>query len=495
MFNNFNETGDYYVNTFMLGATGTGSSASPFKTISEAINAVGNVAGKKIVISGGGLIQEDCTKKNGVIRSVGIVFYFDGGYAKTDMSMPNPFMVLTIDTVYNMEFLNGVFNYSPHIVISGYLCSYYNCIFDSVVFNAGLNSSLSFVKCALRNVTFTNAAYSCIVRMTQCVLDNYLASGVWSFSAISSYITKQRNGSLANVTSIADCCCMPNSVVSELGYTIVAQPSFIDPARLRYNSLEGSSLIGKGSVDQVLNIRSACGIPGVARRSLSTDPVWDAANGAVYDGIEPDGEGGFRLVANTYYGTVISAPVVYDKYTLLDTVKLNISTVIVDNKPLVNSDAVRAEHTGYASNQSTVANQLYLSPHAISVAGYYVGMTLHILSGAGVAGSYDITGYDPISKAVTLSSACGGTDTTTRYAIESRHVLRYDFLMRFCGRGEDITLCDYAAYEINAPAYYSILNGVLSGNADASYNHNARRQPVGTTYQFKIAINNREYGS
>lgn len=494
MYNNYNETGDYYVNTFMLGASGNGSATSPFKTIAEAINAVGSATGKKIVISGGGFIQENATKIQGVLRTNPITFYFDGGYAKTDMSLLNYFVTMSFDAVYNMEWVNGLFVYSPSIVVSASNCNYYNCVFDSVVFSPGVNYAINYVKCVMRNVTYSNAGYQTIVRMTQCVLDNYNAIGAWSISAVSTYVTKQRNGSLAAVTSIADCCCLPNSVVSEIGYTIVSAPAFVDPIRLRYNSLEGSSLVGMGSVDQALNTRQACGLPGVARKSLSTDPAWDVANGALYDNIEPDGDGGFRLVAGAYYGTVTSAPVLYDKYTLLNTVKLNISTVIVDNKPLVNSDIIRAEHTGYASSECTVINQLNLSLHAIGIFDYYVGMTLHVLSGAGTAGQYEITSYDHINKVVTLLSACGATDTTTKYAIESRYVLRYDYMMRFCGRGEDINQSAYAGYEINTPAYYSVTNGVISGNADASYVHNARRQPVGTTFQFRIAINNREYG-
>lgn len=504
MYNKFNEVGDYFVNTFQQGSGGDGTSTAPYKTIAQAITAVGTQSGKRIIIAGGGLIQEDCSVINGVPRtssnSTAIVFVFDSGYAKTDCSMSQAFMVMSNDTVYNMQWLNGSLLYDISAIHSSFIyntMTLYNCVLDGVRLPAGIGYVINVYNSVVKRCLFPVAGgYSQSTRLTNCVIvDTQSRSAAHNISALSTYVGRMQSGAAMAVTSLGDCCCMAGAVVDAAGYTIVDEPSFVDAVMLRYNSLEGCSLIGKGSADPILGIRRNCGIPGVARKSLSTDPVWMVANGAVYNNIEPDGEGGFRLVEGAYYGTVESAPVVYDKYTLLDNVKLNISTVMVDGKPLVNSDAVRAEHISHAGAASAVEDQVYLNANAIGVQDYYVGMTLHILSGSGVAGAYDITAYDHVSKLVSISGNCGATDTTTQYMVESKTVLRYDFLMRFCGRGDDIATKPYAAYEINTTAYYSVNDGVVSGNADVGYVPAARRQPVATTYQFKIAINNREYGA
>lgn len=504
MYNKYNEVGDYYVNTFQQGSGGDGTSTAPYKTIAQAITAVGTQNGKRIIIAGGGLIQEDCSVVNGVLRtstnSRAIVFVFDSGYAKTDCSMPTAFKVMSNDTVYNMQWLNGSMLYdisAVHASLPYTTLTLYNCVLDGVKLPAGNGFKINIYNAVVKRcLFFTGVGYSQNTRLTNCVIvDTQSRAATHYISALSTYVGRMQSGAAMDVQNLGDCCCMAGAVVDAASYTIVDEPSFVDAVMLRYNSLEGCSLTGKGSADPILGIRRNCGLPGIARKSLSTDPVWMVANGAVYDNIEPDGEGGFRLVEGACYGTVESAPVVYDKYTLLDNVKLNISTVMVDGKPLVNSDAVRAEHISHAGAASAVVGQMYLNANAIDVQDYYVGMTLHILSGSGIRGNYEIVAYDHVSKLVSISGNCGATDTTTQYMVESKTVLRYDFLMRFCGRGEDISTKSYAAYEINMPAYYSVTDGVISGNADVGYVHAARRQPVATTYQFKIAINSREYGA
>lgn len=502
MKNKFNEIGDYYVNTFQHSDGGDGSALSPFKSIAQAITAVGTATGKKIVIAGGGLIQEDCSVINGAPRngtnSKAIIFFFDGGYAKTDCLAATPFKITTADTVYNMSWINGSYTYLFATYVAGSLVLN-RCILDSVVFPAMASpSSIKMTECILKQCLLTQpgSGYTMPVTLVNCVLDKTYSKGAgFKISAVSSYVSSMSNSSPIDVTSIADCCCKAGAVIDTTNFTIVDEPSFVDPVMLRYYSLEGCSLSGKGSPDPILNIRRNAGIPGLTRKTLSTDSLWSEASGAIYDGLEPDGNGGFRLMPGRYYGTAMSSVLVFNQYTLLNNVKMPISTTVSDNMPVIHADATRAEHEAYASATSVNTSEVILSMHASSVDDYYTGMFLNILYGSGTAGRYEIIAYDGATRTATLSSACGTTDETTRYYVESSVLARYDFKMRFCGRGEDITSMQFAAYESDSPLYYSVEAGVLSGNADAGYNYAARRQPVATQFQFIIAINSRSYGS
>lgn len=498
---NFKEVGDYYVDTFGGNDTNPGTATAPFFRITKAIDAVGTSSGKTIVIGGGGLIQEDCTKlSSGTARSTSnsnaITFVFDG-YAVTDCSQTTYFKICGVtgiaDSVSNMWWANG----SSKVIASNYAVGIlYNCVLHNIYLQSGvLNASY-----AAKNTVFTGcsagASASTTITADNCVFyKNKLSDAVvHKYVAKNCYFSLNSTGGLngAITTNNGGNTCESGAIS---GATVVGDPQFISPEDLIFRVLPTSPLIGGGAEDILTKLKADSGLGGTTNQYNGLSTIFSKSSGAVYsqtggiDDVEVLPSGMFALIVSSFYGTVTSAVIDGGKIVKIKRLGSRMATTYTGKHPDCMPDFLRAEHLAAASATAPDTTSIVLATRASSTNDYYNGMRLKINSGAGTAGYYEITDYDGATKVATLATSTGTlTDATTNYELIETYCKRYDFQMRFADDLTALNSAPWLSMEWDSDLGYSITGGIKYGNADPNYIPASKVDIVCRMRQYRIAL-------
>lgn len=501
---NYKPAGAKFVNPFKLRTGGTGTDTNPFRSIRDAITSLG-AAGGTIVIAGGGLIQEDCTKlANLTLRTTAnsgaIHFYFDSGFARSDMSQIEYFKICYGDSVTNFFWANGNFTAQNRATKSGAAGggTFTNCIFDTLLMPLAINEALTANRCSFSKVSHHSTSYQNTINYNRCVISKPVAmTGVQSHIMSSCYIGKRNNGTglIPSILSLGSCTCESGAVADTTNFVTVGDPMFVDVDNCNFGVLVGSPLENLGLPDSVRGTKTVCGLGGSIQKIRSDESIWSPANGAIYTGAVPDGNGGFAFAVGSYNGTIESADHIYDIFTVIGNIQTPIQTTYVDNLPETSSDVSRVCHGSKCSGTALVNTEMKLSIHASSIDEIYTGMEAEIISGAGTAGVYEVTAYNGTTKTATLNANSGVlTDSTTTYRLRDKYVIRYDLQIKFAQRGESLSSAQWANFEVNREPLYSTANGIIYGNADPGFDPNNARTLGGFQFRYKMAINALNYG-